>query len=1007
MAVTLLIQVTRFGYLTYPKIDREQTWNFSLILSIFDFKCKILDQNATINDRDFINTSVKVQIVKNGKYPTYPKIDRQQTWNFPSVLSIFNFKYKIINQNVVINGSDVIDTSDKVWIVQNGKYLTYPKIDCEQTWNFSLILSIFDFECKILDQNATINDSNIINTSVKIQIVKNHKYLTYPKIDREQTWNFPSVLSIFNFKCKTIYQNVVINGSDVIDTSDKVWIVQNGKYLTYPKIDCEQTWNFSLIMSIFDFECKILDQNATINGRDIINTIVKVQIVKNGKYFTYPKIDREQTWNFPTVLSIFDFKCKIINQNVVINGSDIIDTSDKVWIVQNGKYLTYPKIDREQTWNFSLILSIFDFKCKILNQNATINGREIINTSVKVQIVKNGKYLTYPTIDCKQTCNFPSVLLIFDFKCKIIYQNVVINGSDVIDTSDKVWIVQNGKYLTYPKIDREQTWNFSLILSIFDFKCKTLDQNATINGREIINTCVKVQIVKNGKYLTYPKTDREQTWNFPSVLSIFNFKYKIINQNVVINGSDVIDTSDKVWIVQNGKYLTYPKIDREQTWNFSLILSIYDFKCKILDQNATINGREIINTSVKVQIVKNGKYLAYPKIDCKQTWNFPSVLSIFDFKCKIINQNAVTNGSDVIDTSDKVWIVQNGKYLTYPKIDREQTWNFSLILSIFDFKCKILNQNATINGREIINTSVKVQIVKNGKYLTYPKIDCKQTWNFPSVLSIFDFKCKVINQNVVINGSDVIDTSDMVWIVQNGKYLTYPKIDREQTWNFSLILSIFDFKCKTLDQNATINGREIINTYVKVQIVKNGKYLTYPKIDRQQTWNFPSVLSIFDFKYKIINQNVVINGSDVIDTSDKVWIVQNGKYLTYPKIDREQTWNFSLILSIYDFKCKILDQNATINGRDIINTSVKVQIVKNGKYLTYPKIDCKQTWNFPSVLSIFDFKCKIINQNVVTNGSDVIDKSEKVWIVQNGKYLTYPKIDREQTWNFSLILSIF
>ena len=53
-------------------------------------------------------------------------------------------------------------------------------------------------------------------------------------------------------------------------------------------------------------------------------------------------------------------------------------------------------------------------------------------------------------------------------------------------------------------------------------------------------------------------------------------------------------------------------------------------------------------------------------------------------------------------------------------------------------------------------------------------------------------------------------------------------------------------------------------------------------------------------------------------------ISQNGKYLTYPKIDHEQTWNFSLILSIFDFKCKILDQNATINDRDIINTSVKV-----------------------------------------------------------------------------------
>ena len=139
-----------------------------------------------------------------------------------------------------------------------------------------------------------------------------------------------------------------------------------------------------MILSVFDFQCKILDQNATINGRDIINTSVKVYIVKNGKYLTYSKIDREQTWNFPTVLSILNFKCYIINQNVVINGSDITDTSDKVWIVQNGNYLTYPKIDREQTWNFYLILSIFVFKCKILDQNATINGRDIINTSVKV-----------------------------------------------------------------------------------------------------------------------------------------------------------------------------------------------------------------------------------------------------------------------------------------------------------------------------------------------------------------------------------------------------------------------------------------------------------------------------------------------------------------------------------------------------------------------------------------------------------------------------------------------
>ena len=139
-----------------------------------------------------------------------------------------------------------------------------------------------------------------------------------------------------------------------------------------------------MIWSIFDLKCKILDQNAIINGRDIINTSVKVKLVKTGKYLPYPKIDREQTWNFSSVLSIFNFKCSIINQNVVINSSDVIDTSDKVWIVQNGKYLTYPKSDREQTWNFSLIMSMFDFELKILDQNATINGRDIINTSVKV-----------------------------------------------------------------------------------------------------------------------------------------------------------------------------------------------------------------------------------------------------------------------------------------------------------------------------------------------------------------------------------------------------------------------------------------------------------------------------------------------------------------------------------------------------------------------------------------------------------------------------------------------
>ena len=43
-------------------------------------------------------------------------------------------------------------------------------------------------------------------------------------------------------------------------------------------------------------------------------------------------------------MSIFDFKCKIINQNVVINGSDVIDTSDKVWIVQNGNISLIPKL---------------------------------------------------------------------------------------------------------------------------------------------------------------------------------------------------------------------------------------------------------------------------------------------------------------------------------------------------------------------------------------------------------------------------------------------------------------------------------------------------------------------------------------------------------------------------------------------------------------------------------------------------------------------------------------
>ena len=55
----------------------------------------------------------------------------------------------------------------------------------------------------------------------------------------------------------------------------------------------------------------------------------------------------------------------MIKENVVINGSDIIDTSDKVWIVQNGKYLTYPKIDREQTCNFSSLWRYLTLNVKL------------------------------------------------------------------------------------------------------------------------------------------------------------------------------------------------------------------------------------------------------------------------------------------------------------------------------------------------------------------------------------------------------------------------------------------------------------------------------------------------------------------------------------------------------------------------------------------------------------------------------------------------------------------
>ena len=51
--------------------------------------------------------------------------------------------------------------------------------------------------------------------------------------------------------------------------------------------------------------------------------------MQNGEYLTYPKIGPEQTWKFSSILSIFVFKCKISNKKFVINGSDIVNTSDK------------------------------------------------------------------------------------------------------------------------------------------------------------------------------------------------------------------------------------------------------------------------------------------------------------------------------------------------------------------------------------------------------------------------------------------------------------------------------------------------------------------------------------------------------------------------------------------------------------------------------------------------------------------------------------------------------
>ena len=82
---------------------------------------------------------------------------------------------------------------------------------------------------------------------------------------------------------------------------------------------------------------------------------------------------------------------------------------------------------------------------------------------------------------------------------------------------------------------------------------------------------------------------------------------------------------------------------------------------------------------------------------------------------------------------------------------------------------------------QILNFRYKVKMVENSNYLTYPKTDCMQTWNLCSMLSMLDLKCKIINQKFVINGSDIINLIYNSWIVQNGKYLTYPKIDCEQT----------------------------------------------------------------------------------------------------------------------------------------------------------------------------------------------------------------------------------
>ena len=50
--------------------------------------------------------------------------------------------------------------------------------------------------------------------------------------------------------------------------------------------------------------------------------------------------------------------------------------------------------------------------------------------------------------------------------------------------------------------------------------------------------------------------------------------------------------------------------------------------------------------------------------------------------------------------------------------DREQNWDFSS--NMFYLKCKMINQKAIMNGDDNINTSDKVGIEKNGKISYIP-----------------------------------------------------------------------------------------------------------------------------------------------------------------------------------------------------------------------------------------------------------------------------------------------